>query len=474
MGRFTSFVLFAEMRTGSNFLEANLNALDGVTCHGEAFNPHFIGYPNQEALFGITQAVRDENPAKLLKAIREKTDGLGGFRYFHDHDPRVFDAVLNDQECAKIVLTRNPVESYVSWKIAQATGQWKLTDAKARKDARAEFDAEEFELYLDRLQGFQITLLNRLQTSGQTAFYLAYEDLLDLDVINGLAAFLGVLGRLDQLDGSLKKQNPMPLRDKVRNHGAMQQALAQLDRFDLSRTPNFEPRRGAAVPTWMAGDSVPLIYMPVRGAIDGPIRAWLAQLNDVPVDAMHLKMTQSGLRDWLRAHPSHRSFTVIRHPAARAHHAFCTRILNTGPGSYTAIRRLLVKRYKLALPETATDAGYDRVSHRAAFLGFLDFLKGNLAGQTPVRVDAEWASQSQVIEGFAGVLSPEFILREEEIAVDLPWIAAKVGVEKLPDLPQATPEGPFDLAEIYDAEIERAVRAVYARDYLMLGFSDWK
>ena len=42
-GSFTSFVVLAEMRTGSNFLEANLNALEGVTCHGEAFNPHFIG-----------------------------------------------------------------------------------------------------------------------------------------------------------------------------------------------------------------------------------------------------------------------------------------------------------------------------------------------------------------------------------------------------------------------------------------------
>ena len=31
MPRFTSFVVFAEMRTGSNLLEANLNALPGVT-----------------------------------------------------------------------------------------------------------------------------------------------------------------------------------------------------------------------------------------------------------------------------------------------------------------------------------------------------------------------------------------------------------------------------------------------------------
>ena len=67
--RFSSFVVFAEMRTGSNFLEANLNAFAGITCHGEAFNPHFIGYPNTTNILGVDQAARDADPAALLRAI---------------------------------------------------------------------------------------------------------------------------------------------------------------------------------------------------------------------------------------------------------------------------------------------------------------------------------------------------------------------------------------------------------------------
>ena len=42
--RFEYFVMFAEMRTGSNFLETNLDAFGDLLFHGEAFNPHFIGY----------------------------------------------------------------------------------------------------------------------------------------------------------------------------------------------------------------------------------------------------------------------------------------------------------------------------------------------------------------------------------------------------------------------------------------------
>ena len=76
--KFKSFVVFAEMRTGSNFLESNLNAFDGITCHGEAFNPHFIGYPKSTEILGIDQQTRDNDPTKLLVAIRDKTKGIGG------------------------------------------------------------------------------------------------------------------------------------------------------------------------------------------------------------------------------------------------------------------------------------------------------------------------------------------------------------------------------------------------------------
>ena len=242
---FDYFVVFAEMRTGSNFLETNLNAFDGVTCHGEAFNPHFIGYPNKTEILGVTQAMRDADPLRLVTTIRDETPGIGGFRFFHDHDPRVLDAVLGDPRCAKIILTRNPAESYVSWKIAQATGQWKLTDARRRKDSRIAFDRDEFEAHLGALQEFQVTLLNAMQITGQTAFYLDYEDLQSVEVMNGLARWLGVSAQLDSLDQSLKKQNPEPMAEKVTNFDAMGEALARLDRFNLSRTPNFEPRRGA-------------------------------------------------------------------------------------------------------------------------------------------------------------------------------------------------------------------------------------
>ncbi|MBC7133079.1 MAG: nodulation protein NodH [Roseovarius sp.] len=472
--RFDYFVIFAEMRTGSNFLEANLNAFEGITCHGEAFNPHFIGYPNRTEILGLSQAQRDDDPARLIGAIKAQEGGIGGFRYFHDHDPRVLDLMLDDPRCAKIVLRRNPIDSFVSWKIAQATGQWKLTNIKRRRDSKVIFDAAEFARYLAALQAFQAMLHNRLQTSGQTAFHVHYDDLRDVAVMNGLARHLGCAARLAALDASLKPQNPEPLESKVENYDEMVRALARHDFLDLGRSPNFEPRRSAAVPGFVTGARAPLLFMPIPSGPQAAPRGWLAALDGVREADLPTRLGQGALRRWMRRNPGHRRFTVLRHPVARAHAAFCDRVLVKGPGCDRELRRTLRQVYKLPIPRGWPDAGYDLAAHRAAFVAFLGFLKANLAGQTALPVDAHWATQAALIEGMAQFGAPDLILREAEMAPWLTALARQVGYPDPPPPPPPAATAPFDLAAIHDGEIEQATRAVYLRDYTLFGFGNWR
>lgn len=465
MPRFDAFVMFAEMRTGSNFLEANLNALPGVFCHGEVFNPHFIARKDQTEYLGIDMAARERDPLPLLARLRG-SGGLTGFRFFHDHDPRVLAAVLPDPRVAKIILTRNPLESYVSWKIAQATGQWKLTNAKNLRSAKTTFDPPEFERYLSAQTEFQIALLHGLQTSGQAAFYIDYEDLQDVGVLNGLARFLGVEAVLEAPDETLKKQNPEDIADKVVNPEEMIAAVARLDRFNLSRTPNFEPRRAAAIPSFLVAAGAPLLFMPVRGGPEASVALWLDRIGGGGVIR---DLTQRDLRQWKRANPDNRSFTVLRHPVARAHLAFCNQILT---GRLPEIRNLLNRAYKLDLPAPGRVAQQPREAHRAGFLGFLRFLKLSLAGQSGARVDASWASQSAVLHGFAQFQTPDLVLRENKLRDGLAFLAAELGVAA-PPYAEVADEVPHPLAAIYDGEIEEAAREAYARDYLAFGFGPW-
>ncbi|MAQ86055.1 MAG: nodulation protein NodH [Maritimibacter sp.] len=474
MAQFDYFIVFAEMRTGSNFLEENINDYPGLTCHGELFNPHFIGKADRFSYMDVSMAEREEDPLRLLTRIRERTEGLAGFRFFHDHDPRILSHALADPRCAKVILTRNPVDSYVSYKIAQATGQWRLGDMKKAKTAQAQFDTEDFVAHVERLQAFQQTLLHGLQTSGQTAFYIAYEDLQDLDVLDGLARFLGVDHQKRRTSKATKVQNPQPLQDKVANFDDMQAALARLDRFDLNRTPNFEPRRSRAVPSYVAAVKAPLMYQPIPSGPEAQVLPWLAALDGAEPEQLLTGFFQKSLRQWKRQHKGHRVFTVLRHPVLRLHAAFARHMLPVeGPRVFHEIRETLRTHYGVPLPKDGPGRDYDAKAQHAAFLGFARFIAGNLGGQTSIRVDEAWASQFEILRGMAEVQLPDMILREDTLPEGLAQLAAQVGLDA-PAPPPFFDGAPVPLAAYYDDEIEAAVRAAYQRDYMMYGFRAWQ
>jgi LPS sulfotransferase NodH len=457
-------VVLAEMRTGSNFLEANLNALDGVSCLGEAFNPFFIGGEGKQEMLGVDMAAREANPARFLRVMREQTPGLSGFRYFSDHDPRVFDLVMNDPACAKIILTRNQLESYISWKIAVESDQWWLANTKHLKTVRPRFDLAEFEERLTKLQAFQKTIQHRLQVTGQTAYYIDYDDILDLEVLNGLAAFLGVDARLASLDFRFKKQNPEAIRDKVQNPAEMEAGLATVDWFNIQQTPNFEPRRTASVPQYIASAGAPLLFQPVKSAPEAQLRKWLSSFGETVTG-----FDRKTLKAWKDSHHGFRSFTVLRHPLARAHAAFSDYIAR----EYIAELRPYLKRvHRFQLP--GKGKGFESPeAFREGFVVFLDFLKHNLNGRTEIRVMPQFATQGTILQGFAHLQSPDHAFREDRLAEGLAFLTAEIGLP-CPPLPANPEKHPVALADIWGEDLEKAAEEAYWRDYAAFGFGRWK
>lgn len=462
--RFHSFVIFAEMRTGSNFLESNLNAIPGLTCHGEAFNPYFMGGEGKTELFGLTLQDRNAEPARMLREMRDKTEGISGFRYFHDHDPRVFDLVVDDPGVAKVILTRNQLESYISWKIARESDQWWLANTRHLKTVRPSFQLDEFRERIEVLQAFQKGLVGRLQVSGQAAYYIDYDDVLDLKVINGLAAFLGVEGRLEDLVFRFKKQNPEPLADKVANPAEMERGLAQLDWFNLNHTPNFEPRRPAAIGSYVASDAVGLLFQPIKSGPEQQIRKWMQAYG-----GLQTSFDRQSLRKWRMDHPGQRSFAVLRHPLARAHAAYCDFLERDW---MPELRPYLKRVHKFDLPPKAQKGFATEVQHRAGLMVFLELIKHIQAGRTELRMPAQFATQLTTVTGFAQVQGPDFLLREDRLERDLTFVCDHVGVVMKP-LPPNAEVSPYPLAAIYGADMEKAARDAYGKDYAAYGFANW-
>ncbi len=470
-GPFTSFVILGAMRTGSNFLESSLNEAEGITCHGEVFNPEFIGRINAEDLFGVTRAERDADPLPLLDRMREGTEGLAGFRFFQDHDPRVLKAVLDDPACAKIVLGRNPLHSYVSLRIAQKTGQWMLVKETRRREAKISFDPDEFEAYLKANLGFYGHIRQTLHHSGQTAFYLDYDELQDAAVLNGLLAWLGVEGRLKTATRRVKKQNEINVMDRVDNPRDVLTAMARIEFLDPRFRQYAERVARADVKSFVASPDAPLIYLPVACRHAARVEGWMGALGGTGPEGLMRQMNGHAVRMWCQANPGFRSFTVVSHPAERAHDTFMALIGNPDP-AIVHLRHRLRSMQGPDLPDTFPAEGYDLDRHRALFLTFLDYVRLNLGGRTGLPPHPLWGTQAAALEAICSFKVPDLVLRAETLDGELAALAGFVGLEPPPVPAPVAPEG-FGLDQIYDAEVERAVHAAYDRDYDTFGFTDW-
>lgn len=469
--RWRYFVMFADMRTGSNFLEENINQFSDLRCHGELFNPGFVGNLNRDEKFGVDKTARDKDPTVLIdRMIDDDPAVLPGFRLFSDHDPRVIAHCLRDPSCAKVILRRNPLESFISNRIAAATDQWRMTNVKTRKDVQIRFEPDRFEAYLAERMESQRGLQHELQMTGQAAFNIHYDDIHDLDVLNGLARFLGSAERVEKIFQRLKKQNPGSVTSKVSNPDEMEASLARMDLLGLSRIPDFEPRRGPMVPGYFAGQAVPILCVPVRGGPVDALRAWV-EAHELAAGGTNLAegFNQKSLRHWKRNAGHYASLAIIRHPVARAHAVFAAKVLGPRDDSRDLLR-ILSRVFDVEIPKDP--AAMDRDARAAAFKGFIRFLGANLSGQTALRVDPAWASQAAVIEGATQVSPIHRLIREADAAAALGEVEAELGLVPQPYAEDADAASPA-LAELYDDEVERLARDAYTRDYLGFGFGDF-
>ena len=454
---YRGFVLFAEMRTGSNHLEESLNALTGVESFGEIFNPVFLGAHNRTELMGIDMAARDADPVPLLDAVLD-APGITGFRFFHDHDPRILDRVLADRTVAKVILSRNPVDSYVSLGIASRTGQWRLFNPKMAKEAKARFDGAAFDAGLERATAFRARVHGALQRSGQAPFLIDYADIGDVDVVNGIAAFLGTEDRLDALPGRLKRQNPGAAVDKVENPEALRAHLEGLDPFALHALPGMEPPRGPRVPRTVVGARTPLMMIPIPGGPTAAVSGWLAARDGA---APRTGLTQKDLRPWMQDNPGFHAVSVLRHPLARAWEVMVGAVMPAQGGPLAAARALAARHHGVDWPDDAGDAA----AMATAFKGWLRFLRDNLGGRSAAPIHDAWASQAATVAGMAAFVPPHRLIPERDLAATL---GALVG-EAAPTL--AAPDWPLPLEAVADDEAAALCHDAYRRDYLVFGFA---
>jgi hypothetical protein len=439
MTEFTGFVILAGMRTGSNLLEQLMRQMPGVVSHGELFNPGFIGRDKVTSYRGISLNDRERDPLAVLQAMRSADpDMMHGFRFFQDHDPRILDHVLKDRRVAKIILTRDPVASYLSWKAARADGRWRIGNPLKRRAASLVFEPREFAKWEAASARFLAEVEERLRHLGQTAFRLDFDDLTEVRTLRGLASWLGreaaglefrpVTARQnrDELRNSVRNQEDLPAAAPVRS-GRRDHAFSLPDRVQSCGNAAFAP---------LPGDPCP------------PVAAWLQALRPRPAAGRPI------------------TFALVRHPLVRAWSAFRQTVLSPDVPEDAPFRLYLGWNYQINLPGRRSNAHLAR-----AFEAFLVFLGDNLAGETSQPVNPLWARQEDLLAAAArrGVI--HLVGRRDAWPEAADWVAAQSGMAG-PAADRMADGDAASLSPVIRESMNKLVRAAYAGDFAAFGWDD--
>lgn len=465
------FAIFAAMRTGSNLLETTLDAQEGLVGLGELFNPGFIGSPGVNTAFGWRMADRDRDPVGFLEAVIAAHPGkTPGFRLFDGHDRRLLAHAAADPAAAAILLTRAPLESFISLRIAQATGQWLLRNEARRKLARVRFDAAEFEAYRDRLERHHAEIRARLRAAGRGWVEIDYTDMRDPVALAGVARYAGAAKPAIGAP-RIHRQNPPALEDKVEN---MEALLPYLDaRIPAATAPGGEAPVAAMGDKWVTrlllARNARLIAAPLPGAGAGAVRELLAACEaalGAGEAALDTGFGERILHRWrLRGATV---FTFARHPEARLRAVFAHRILNPKEKGMDAARAEMSRLYGAPALEEIRRSDEAR---SAGFGAFLEFIADNLAGRSAAPTSLAWAPQTMLLKSLSAEFPVDFVGRVEQGERDARMLLERAGV---PD--------PGPVAAAFGARAAAAdgpaptpgqaarIRSLYAEDYSRFGY----
>lgn len=463
--KFQYFVVLAAMRTGSNLLQSKLNAYKRIQCYGELFNPAFVNTPKSDSHLGITKSERDLAPLGLIDRLKESSLQLPGFRLFAGHNELVWDHVIQDHSCAKIVLTRNPLDSWVSLQIAKSTDQWRIGNISRRKSSKVSFIATDFKSYLEESERRQTEILRAMQISGQSAYYIRYDDLGDVEIINGLASWLGAEERIKEFHQEIVKQNPEPISEKVDNYSEVLEGISDIPLTRFMQTPNSDAVRGRFLPGIVTACNAPIAYLNLDRSPRQSVLKWLADLDSVDLASLRRDYDEGRFSSWRKANPGFLSFTVVRDPLARVFSAFLD-FMSPDPllcpwNDFTR---------HIDTIEIESREAFENERLRNNFKSFLRRVGDVLSGKSGRRKYDGIVEQVLILERYADVIMPDRIIREEELAVELQGVASRLCLYDPPPFVSLFDEA-NGLISIVDQEILALVKEIYAIDYDRLGYN---
>ena len=476
------FAIIGAMRTGSNLLEKTIAALGDTVCYGEAFNPAFVGGPRKAALMGWTRAERDTAPFEFFETLlATEPDLIPGFRIFNGHDEAILRHVLTDPQCARVVLTRNPIESFISLRIAQLTGRWLQRKPGPQIEVRARFDGPAFEDYRAQLNAYYSWVSETMAAAGQSALRIDYSELSEPIALQRVADHIGSAGRLPS-GPPIQRQNPVEFSRKVENY------------YEMCAWLGLSATAGEELPVAEIGDvllppSAKLAFMPIEGVALLPALALLQRVESTYYAApalSHGELTERAAAARLFPLATHvddlagrRAFVLVAHPLRRLHGAFVDDVFGTG-WQHSPVRRALSAAHAPIPSLRAIVNGQRSLSterHRAIFRDYLEIVARTLRGEGMFGARAIWRPQSEFVSACESFAKIDGVARLEEFPQLGHWICDELGLDRLPPgqlngLAKTGEVSQIPIEQVNVPEIRELAAQIHSADFDAFGYSD--
>ncbi|MEM7212305.1 MAG: hypothetical protein AAF479_10505 [Pseudomonadota bacterium] len=468
------FAIFGAMRTGSNLLEKTLEALGDTVCYGEAFNPSFIRGPRKEDILGYSVETRDADPIGFLDAmIGAEPDRIAGFRIFPGHSRAVMERALADPRCTPIILTRDPLESWISLNIARATGQWMLKNPRRRMSGKAHFEPAAFEKYKSELAAYYAWVDAMLDRHGRSAVRIRYEEVQDQACLQRVARLIGSTGTVPP-EAPILRQNSQSMADKVTNYAEMCAYLGVAPE-ERKEGPGLSPE------LLICPEHVPAAFIPLPGPAFAPVIALMHRIDTRDFGAEKLAPPELFDRANRRVlypieHPGERPvFTVISHPLVRLHRSFVHEVFGAGWLRSEVRKRLSAQSGGIPRPRAIGlgQVEFTDRDHQSLFSMFLRMVARSWAqGDDLMRLD--WNTQTELLDLF-GMRETVQVFRFGNFEDCANWMTDLASVPRfapgqIKGMRQSEQQKLLPIKDVMVPEIEAQVRVLHESDFHAFGY----
>lgn len=187
-----NFIILCHGRSGSTFLQKELHRHTNIHCYGELYHTKYVQFLISETNSFFTRRQRDPiGYITYMYQRRGRHNIVGSKILYPEISKEGLDKLCKCQDFNIIFLYRkNILEAAVSMIITSKINLWHIDNGHIPPTpAPFNVDKEELKRYINTITTFIETVKS---TPNPTIFPVAYEDLINLEMVNKICEFIGV------------------------------------------------------------------------------------------------------------------------------------------------------------------------------------------------------------------------------------------------------------------------------------------